>query len=190
VIGAVVLAAGASSRMGSPKALLTTPGGTTFVEAILATLRAAGVDTVRVVAAPGALPVADPVINPDPARGMLSSVQCGLRALPEGCDAVLVWPVDHPLVTAPTVTAMIDAFRAGDPPIVVPTRGGRRGHPVLFARRLVPELLSADPGIGARAVVHAHPSRLELEIADPGILTDVDTREDYLRLTASRSEAS
>jgi molybdenum cofactor cytidylyltransferase len=185
VIGAVVLAAGGSSRMGSPKALLTTAAGTTF-----ATLRDAGVDAVRVVAAPGAFPVEDPVTNPDPSRGMLSSVQCGLRALPEGCDAILVWPVDHPLVTSSTVAAMIAAFRADDPPIVVPVHGGRRGHPVLFASRVVPELLSADPGIGARRVVHAHSDRLELPVADPGILDDIDTPDDYRRVAVSRSEAS
>lgn len=194
MIGAVILAAGASTRMGSPKALLTTPEGATFVEAILATLRAAGVESVRVVAAPGASPVADAVINPDPSRGMLSSVQCGLRALPASCDAVLLWPVDHPLVTTGTVASMIDAFRAGDPPLVVPVHDRRRGHPVLFARRLVPELLAADPGIGARGVVHAHPDRLELAVEDPGVVADVDTPDDYRRLigdeTVSRSEVS
>lgn len=194
MIGAVILAAGASTRMGSPKALLTTPEGATFVEAILATLRAAGVESVRVVAAPGASPVADAVINPDPSRGMLSSVQCGLRALPASCDAVLLWPVDHPLVTTGTVASMIDAFRAGDPPLVIPVHDRRRGHPVLFARRLVPELLAADPGIGARGVVHAHPDRLELAVEDPGVVADVDTPDDYRRLigdeTVSRSEVS
>jgi molybdenum cofactor cytidylyltransferase len=194
VTGAVVLAAGASTRMGSPKALLTTAAGTTFLQAILATLREAGVESVRVVVAPGAGTDATHVINPEPARGMLSSVQCGLRALPEPCDAVLLWPVDHPLVRVSTVAAMLDAFRSGDPPVVVPTHDGRRGHPVLFARRLVPELLAADPALGARAVVHAHADRLELTVEDRGVLADVDTREDYRRLvagaTVSRSEVS
>lgn len=194
MIGAVVLAAGASTRMGAPKAALTVHAGTSFVETILTTLRVAGVGAVRVVAAPGAFPAADPVVNPDPARGMLSSVQCGLRALPGDCEAILLWPVDHPLVTPSTVGAMVAAFRAGDPPVVVPTFGGRRGHPVLFARRVVPELFSADPALGARAVVHAHPDRLELLVADPGVIQDVDTPEDYRQLLAGaaviRSEDS
>jgi molybdenum cofactor cytidylyltransferase len=179
MIGAVVLAAGSSSRMGTPKADLPTPDGATFLEAILATLGGAGIGAVRVVVAPGAAHATSSVINPDPARGMLSSVQCGLRALPQDCEAVLVWPVDHPLVTAATVISMIEAFVAGNPPVVVPSHGGRRGHPVLFAGRVLPELLRADPREGARAVVHAHDDRLELAVPDPGVVTDVDTPEEY-----------
>jgi molybdenum cofactor cytidylyltransferase len=183
MIGAIVLAAGSSSRMGRPKATLEAgPGGPNFVDAILETLGAAGISAARVVVAPG-FEHAGPsfVVNPDPSAGMLSSIHRGLGALQGRLDAVLVWPVDHPLVKRETVDAMIAAFRAGSPPIVVPTYEGRRGHPVLFAARLIPELLAADPSKGARAVVHAHEDRLELAVDDPGVLSDIDTPEDYAR---------
>ena len=179
---AVVLAAGASSRMGVPKwSLPTAPGGPTFLESIRATLREAGVASVRVVVAPGAPPAEGVVVNPEPGRGMLSSVQCGLRALPPGVHAVLLWPVDHPLVTATTVVELLRARREGGHPVVVPTFDGRRGHPVLFDARVLPELLAADPGVGARAVVHAHRDRCELPVPDRGVLTGIDTRDDYRR---------
>ena len=179
-----MLAAGASSRMGRPKATLTVgPSGRTFVGAIVETLVAAEVTAVRVVVSPeldGLTP--DGVANPDPSAGMLSSVQCGLRAFRQPIDAVFVWPVDHPLVTRLTVAAMIGAFRDGNPPVVVPTFEGRRGHPVLFSARLIPELLAADPSRGAREVVHAHGDRVELPVDDRGVIEDIDTPDDYARL--------
>jgi molybdenum cofactor cytidylyltransferase len=182
VIGAVVLAAGASSRMGVPKrSLPVSPNGPTFLESILGALRDAEVTVVRVVVAPGTPPAAGHVVNPVPARGMLSSVQCGLRALPADTDAVLVWPVDHPLVTAATIAAVLVARRGGEYPVVVPTFDGRRGHPVLFDARVIPELLAADAAVGARAVVHAHRDRCELPVPDRGVVCGIDTPEDYRR---------
>jgi CTP:molybdopterin cytidylyltransferase MocA len=183
MIGAIVLAAGSSSRMGRPKATLEAgPGGPRFLDAILATLGAAGVLAIRVVVAPG-FEQSGPsfVVNTDPGAGMLSSLHRGLDAIQGQLDAVLVWPVDHPLVKRETVDALIAASRAGGPPIVVPTHQGRRGHPVLFAARVIPELRAADPSLGARAVVHAHDDRLELAVDDPGVVSDIDTPEDYAR---------
>jgi CTP:molybdopterin cytidylyltransferase MocA len=118
---------------------------------------------------------------------MLGSIQCGVRALPSGITAVLVWPVDHPLFEKDTVVAMIAAFRAGEAPVVVPVYGGRRGHPVLFSPRALPELFTADGSRGAAAVVHAHADRIELAVADRSVLLDVDTPEDYERLVAGPS---
>lgn len=184
MIGAIVLAAGSSSRMGRAKADLPTgPYGRTFVETIEETLAGSGVSAVRLVVAPGLsrLP-RHAVVNPDPSAGMLSSVQYGLGAFTEELDAVLVWPVDHPLVERDTVLAMIAAFQSTGAPVVVPTHGGKRGHPVLFAARVFPELLGADPSLGARSVVHAHDDRLELPVEDGGVVVDVDTPEDYARV--------
>lgn len=192
MIGAVVLAAGASSRMGRPKAAMTVgPHGPTFLDAILTSLDAAGVAAVRVVVPPGQeRRDARDVVNPNPADGMLSSVQCGLRALPSGVDAVFVWPVDHPLVERATIVAMIAAWGAGGAPVVVPTHDGRRGHPVLFAASVLPELFTADVARGAAAVVRAHADRLELPVSDGGVLQDVDTPEDYVRLIVAPSPAT
>jgi CTP:molybdopterin cytidylyltransferase MocA len=184
LIGAIVLAAGAGSRIGRPKALLTLgPTGPTFVDAIAETLRTAGVPVWRIVVAPGFAPRrAQDVVNPDPSLGMLSSIQCGLADFAETPEAVLVWPVDHPLVVPATVGAIIAAFRRGKAPVVVPTYGGRRGHPVLFAARVFPEILAADRSRGAREVVHAHDDRLELGVNDPGVVEDIDTTADYERV--------
>ncbi len=169
--------------MGRAKAHLPAGrNGRSFVDTITGTLAGAGVAAVRIVVAHG-LP--EPprycVVNPDPSAGMLSSVQCGLRAFREELDAVFVWPVDHPLVERDTVMAMIAAFQSAGAPVVVPTHGGKRGHPVLFAARVLPELLAADPSHSARSVVHAHADRLELPVADGGVVVDIDTPEDYAR---------
>ena len=184
MIGAIVLAAGSSTRMGRAKAHLPAgPKGRSFVDTITETLAGAGVATVRVVVAPGLpQPPRQAVVNPDPSAGMLSSVQCGLRAFQEELAAVFVWPVDHPLVERDTVVAMIAAFQRTGAPVVVPTNDGRRGHPVLFAARVFSELLAADPSHGARSVVHAHDDRLELPVADGGVVVDIDTPEDYARV--------
>jgi molybdenum cofactor cytidylyltransferase len=183
MIAAIVLAAGGSTRMGRDKATLRAGvDGSTFLDAIHSTLDAAGVGVVRVVVAPGRERAdQDDVVNPDPAAGMLSSIHCGLRALPGELDAVIIWPVDHPLVAPATVVAMIDAFRTWTAPIVVPAYHGRRGHPVLFAARVLPELMAADRSQGARSVVHAHGDRFELLVDDPGVLADIDTPADYAR---------
>lgn len=188
--GAIVLAAGSSSRMGRPKALLPLEG-TTFLGHVLATLRAAGVSTVRVVLGHhadeirrrAALRADLVVINPTPEAGMLSSVRHGVRALPEEVDAFLLWPVDHPTVLPDTVRRLVAAFRESGAPIVLPVHSGRRGHPVLFAARLKDELLRAPDAVGARAVVVAHDEGLRaVEVHDPGVLADVDTPEAYARI--------
>jgi molybdenum cofactor cytidylyltransferase len=117
------------------------------------------------------------VLNADWPLGQLSSLQAGLRAAADGgYDAVIMALVDHPLIHAATVDAIGAAFAATDRPIVVPVHDGRRGHPVLFAARLVPELLAAPLDQGARVVVHAHAAEvLEVESPAPGILADIDT---------------
>ena len=188
MIGAVVLAAGASSRMGRPKALLPY-GGSTFLECVLAILDANDVGAVRVVvgteanAIRSSLPALSEeswVRNPSPQDGMLSSVRLGVCALPAGTEAFLLWPVDHPLVRAATVGALAHAWRSRKAPIVVPRHRGRRGHPVLFDASTVPDLLSAPDDAGARHVVAAHDKdRIEIEVADGGVVADIDTPEAY-----------
>lgn len=190
MIGAIVLAAGSSSRMGRPKALLPVEG-TTFLGHVLATLRAAGVSPVRVVLGQQAEEIRAAVtlrpdvvvINPTPQAGMLSSVRHGVRALPEEVDGFLLWPVDHPTVLPDTIRRLVAAFRAGGAPIVVPVHAGRRGHPVLFASRIKDELLAAPDAVGARAVVAAHEDAVRaVEVHDPGVVADVDTPEAYARI--------
>lgn len=184
MIAAIVLAAGASERMGQAKADLQMPGGTSFLESILTTLRRLRVPAWVVVgpddrrAAP---PGAELVVNPDPSRGMLSSLQCGLRALPPGTGAVIVWPVDHPRVEPGTIATLIAAQRAHGAPVVLPRKDGRRGHPVVFAGGALEELAGLPESGNAGEIVHAHDDRLELEVDDTGIADDIDDPEAYAR---------
>jgi molybdenum cofactor cytidylyltransferase len=91
--------------------------------------------------------------------------------------------VDVPLVRAGTVRAVMDAFSSTHAPIVRPVAGGRRGHPVLFARRVFDDLRRADPAVGAKAVVRAHAAEVcDVEVDDEGACRDVDTPEDFAGL--------
>ncbi|MDB4970352.1 MAG: hypothetical protein JWN44_6041 [Myxococcales bacterium] len=187
MIWALVLAAGASTRMGEAKALLRTRDGRRFVEAIAATARAGGCGGIVVVVGPphgeairGALPTgASAAWNPRPDRGMLSSVQAGLTALPAGASAALVWPVDIPYVAATTVRAILDAAPGR---IVVPVHNKRGGHPLRIPRRWFGEIAALDPERGLKALLEAHVADVErLSVADKAVLVDVDTPEDYAR---------
>jgi molybdenum cofactor cytidylyltransferase len=186
-LGVIVLAAGLSTRMGRPKALLPCRGRT-FLATILDTAREARVETLRVVlgadrervleAEP--LPVESVVLNPDFEQGMLSSVRCGVRSLPASVEGFFLWPVDHPLVQAATLAALADVLGRGDAGIVLPVHAGRRGHPSLFAARLTRALLEAPDDLGARAVARAQPEQVrEVEVEDAGVVTDIDTPERY-----------
>jgi molybdenum cofactor cytidylyltransferase len=192
VIPAVVLAAGASSRMGRPKALLQADGRT-FVRRILDALREGGTDDVVVVIRPGAAEVAREVSaglgraveNPDPDRGQLSSLLVGLDLVdsPE-VDAVLVTLVDVPLVAAPTIAALRARTRVSPAPIVRAAYRGVHGHPVVFTRAVFAALRAADPAAGARAVMRAYAID-DVEVDDPAVVRDVDTPADYERLFTS-----
>jgi len=194
VIVGVVPAAGRSRRMGREKPLLRLRGRS-FLEHVVEALRSGGCDPVLVV-------VGDPegetallagrlgarvLRNPDPSEGPVSSLRTALRALPAQAQGVAFLPVDHPLVCPDTVARLVEAFREGSAPVVVPTCRGRRGHPVLFRAGLFPELLEPDLPLGARTVVRRHAREvLEVPVDDPGVLTDVDTPGDLQRV---RSES-
>jgi molybdenum cofactor cytidylyltransferase len=199
-VRAIVLAAGESTRMGAPKALLPDGAGRTFVTRVLHTFHAAGVSDMtivtgslheQIVAAVAADAPGRAVIrfarNPDPGRGQLSSLLTGLDAADApGVAAVLVTLVDVPFVGPETVRAVIEVFERTLAPIVRPVRGDRHGHPVLFARRLFNELRRADPAQGAKTVLRAHAaSIMNVEVGDEGALLDVDTRDEYERAVRS-----
>src|SRR5712671_1756370 len=189
MIAAVVLSAGESSRMGRPKALLPIEGET-FIGGIVGSLKRTQVGKILVVlghnadplaAAIGALPV-EILINPNYQLGQLSSLQVAVRTLlPDSdCEAMLVHLVDHPYIDASLVDRMIRQFYESKKDIVVPRCRGKRGHPVLFSRRLFGELLDAPMDQGAKAVVNAHgDATLEIETDEEGITVDIDTPELY-----------
>ena len=198
IIG-VILAAGASSRMGQAKALLPVRG-TTFLGRICQSMADVGVNDLVVVTAKGLPPVdaalaeagaaARLVENPRPVDGQLSSLQIGLAVADRpGVEAVLVTLVDVPLVQADTMRAIVDAFRTTRAPIVRPVaRDGRHGHPVLFARAVFEDIRRADMAMGAKAVLRAHASEIaNVPTDDEGAFADIDTPEDYARLIGSAS---
>jgi molybdenum cofactor cytidylyltransferase len=195
MIPGVILASGVSSRMGRSKALLSVgSNGPSFVRHIATTLLEGGVSDVLVIGRPEDAALRSEVEqlgarvrfveNPNAAHGQLSSVVAGINAVDHpGTRAVVITPVDVPLVRAASVAAVIDAFVLLHAPIVRATSGGRHGHPVLFAHPLFGELRRADPAVGAKSVMRAHEAEIaNVEVADPGVLTDVDSPEDYERL--------
>ena len=189
MISAVILSAGESSRMGRPKALLPIDGQT-FIEKIVGALKDAQVGKMLVILGHHAeemrrriehLPV-EILVNPDYKLGQLSSLQVAVRHLePDAdCDGMLVHLVDHPYIDANLVKVMIERFYDGGKVIVVPRYGAKRGHPVIFSRKLFGELLAAPMDQGAKAVVNAHrDDTLEIDTQDSGVTVDIDTPELY-----------
>jgi molybdenum cofactor cytidylyltransferase len=193
VLHGIILAAGYSMRMGSPKAVLPAPDGHPFVARIIRTLRDAHVNDLVVVTgrdhdaivdaiARDGLAAASRIIrNPDPSRGQLSSLLAGMDAVvTTSTEGLMMTLVDVPLVRVSTVTAVIDAWRRTRAPIVRPAIGDRHGHPVIFDRSVLDELRRAPIDAGAKTVVRAHEAQiLNVPVDDEGCLTDVDTPSDY-----------
>jgi len=182
----LILAAGESSRMGSPKALLEFRGET-FVDRLIRCFSEYCSPVIvvlgnepEVVRAGVRSPVkAIFVLNTDYQRGQFSSMQCGLRAVPADADGVLFTPVDHPNVERATVAKLV----ASGAPIAIPQYIGRHGHPVLFSRSLIPEFLALPPDSSAKSVVTRYSDRTRfVDVTDPGILDDVDDPAAYRRL--------
>lgn len=191
-ITAIILAAGASQRMGTPKALLEYRGET-FVGRLVRVF-AVACDQVVVVLGnhveeirPFVPMRAKVIVNPAPERGQLSSLQTALAELPDNAEGFAFIPVDCPAVAEDTVTqlALMFAERHRTTRFVIPRIGDKRGHPVFGDRGIADELLALPPTAEARTVVHAHvPNTAYLDVADAGIFADIDTPEAYKRLVS------
>jgi molybdenum cofactor cytidylyltransferase len=183
LLAAVILSAGASSRMGRPKALLPFREGT-FLEHLIEITSDPRIGVKRVVLGSGAevirtiakLKPSMVVLNAEWEKGQLSSIRAGLLSLKEiEIDGIILCPIDHPLVSARLVAELVHLFYEDKKAIVLPTYNARRGHPVIFSKALFEELLSAPDDKGARAVVWAHAGDvLEVPTDEEGVILNIN----------------
>jgi molybdenum cofactor cytidylyltransferase len=191
MLAAVILSGGASSRMGSPKALLPYQGRP-FLEHLLEVTRHPQIGVRRVVLGAHAEPIAkaihlnadEIVINDQWDSGQLSSIHAALRSLPEGTSGMLLCLIDHPLISASLVADLIERFVKSGKPIVLPVYKGRRGHPLIFSSALYGELLSAPVDTGARAVVWAHQADIEeVSTSEEGCILNLNDPDAFQKLS-------
>jgi molybdenum cofactor cytidylyltransferase len=183
----LILAAGESRRMGYPKALLRYRQET-FLDTLVGMFAARCTPVIVVLGARAeeirarCLRPATFAVNSEYQRGMTTSLQCGLRAVPPEAESVLFTLVDHPSVAPGTIDALLDggALLDGAPLLKVPRYKGRRGHPIRFSRALIAEFLAAPETGAARDIVRSHAAETEfLDLDDPGIVADIDDLEAY-----------
>ena len=125
--------------------------------------------------------------NPDPERGMLSSLQCGLAAVPDVAEAVMFTPVDHPAIQSATLERLTARFLVDRAPVTVPAYEGRHGHPVCIARPLIAELMALPATAQASEIIHRYRGETSyLAVDDPGVTSDVDDPKAYAELIAHR----
>lgn len=188
-VDGIVLAAGRSRRMGELKPLLRTEEGT-FLARAVSVQRLGGCRRIVCVvpwdapevAAEAARVEATAILNGEDGGEQIDSLRIGIAALPPDSAAAVVLPVDHPAVSAPTVAALIRAFRARHRPIVRPVYGSSPGHPTLFSCEVFAEL-SAPLAEGARTVIARYAGRIDdVVVDDPGVLVNIDTPADLRRL--------
>jgi molybdenum cofactor cytidylyltransferase len=198
MIGAVVLAAGESKRMGVPKLLLPYRGAT-IIEAVLDAVTASGADVTLVVLGANRAAIrkrirrfsASVAVNTRFREGMLTSIQTGISALPGRCRAALVVLGDQPDLPPSVIDALIAAWKEGRQGIVVPVFGGRRGHPLLLDLKHRREIDSLTAETGLRGLLAAHPEDiLEVDVPDGAVLADIDTPDDYRKAVGQPSGRS
>lgn len=186
---AIILAAGSSTRMGSQKMLLPF-GRSTILETVIQNILRSSVDSILVVLGANQEDILEVIrdlpvqvcINKDHLSGMLSSVICGFNALPENTGTALVFLGDQPGISPKVTDRVIEAYNQSLHGIVIPITNHRRGHPLLVDIKYKREIGRLDLEKGLRSLMHQFPEDvLEVEVEDAGILTDIDTPEDYLK---------
>ena len=186
----VILAAGESSRMGAAKQMLPFKGKT-ILQWVIGNAIASSLQKVIVVLGHQAdliLPLiagedVTVICNTDYKSGQSTSIKAGMKALPEGTDSVLFMLGDQPLVTPDTINNILYACQNSENPIVMPVFDGKRGNPVLFRRETFSRLESLVGDCGARALFGEYAEKvLQVQVDDPHILFDLDTKDDYQHL--------
>jgi molybdenum cofactor cytidylyltransferase len=189
VVSAIVPAAGAATRFGGAK-LQAIVRGRPLLDHTVGALLAGGCDGVVVVTGPEAdwtdriESLRDPrvtmVVNKDPSRGMLSSIQAAVAAVHGSPVAIL--PGDMPFVRAETVAALLDRAMHAGRAVVSPMHDGRRGHPILIPSSILSAIAGASPTSTLADVLRASAiARVDVDVTDPGVLRDVDVQEDLAR---------
>jgi molybdenum cofactor cytidylyltransferase len=196
-LAGVVLAAGESRRMGTPKQLLPF-GERTILERVVDTLLTAGVGQVivvlghladRVRTVLGDRPV-QAVVNEAYRQGMLTSVKCGVQAISTDHNAVLFALGDQPQIDSAVVREVIGAYRTGDAGIVIPRYNGKKGHPIIINLSRYREAIIDLPGsVGLNALMQEYADDVRLiDVATEDIIHDIDVPEDYTRELARYME--
>jgi molybdenum cofactor cytidylyltransferase len=187
MLSAILLAAGESRRMGKLKQLMPL-GQSTIIERAIDNLTASAVDEVIVVLGHKAEEIKEAIstrsvkiaFNPSYGEGMSTSIIAGLKLVDPRAQAVMLALGDQPSVDSQTINRLIDEFHKSDKGIALPTYKGRRGHPVIFAASYKAELLKLKGDIGAREIIKHHPQDvLEVAVDSAGVISDIDTEEDY-----------
>ena len=179
--------------MGRPKALLEFDG-VRCIDLVLSACKRAGIAETIVVLGHRAEELAKAlatdvrtVVNANYEAGQTSSLKTGLARLPQECEGFLLFPVDFPLVSDNDIALLLEAFRAEDEDakVFIPSFAMKRGHPVLLAGDLRPELMNLGDDEPARKVILRDESRIRyVNVENPGVVEDMDTTEDYRRLLA------
>jgi molybdenum cofactor cytidylyltransferase len=192
-IGAVVLAAGRSGRMGKPKQLLPL-ADSTVLERTLYNLSVAKVSEIVLVLGSSEQIIQQRLgksprhnlkifVNPEYEQGMATSLRGGLIALDANTDAALIVLADQPFIRTDTFDRTMNAYRHSKAKIVIPTFQGLRGNPVLLDRSVFQEVMALRGDIGCRAIFDNHlDGIIKAEVNDVGIILDIDDMEDYERL--------
>lgn len=193
-VGAVVLAAGRSARMGGELKQMLRVGERTVLERTLGNVRGAAVEEIVLVLGYSAeeirreLPADSTdglriVVNRQYEEGMASSLREGLSAVSDQMDGALIVLADQPFVRSETIDRIIERYCGSDAEVVIPFYDGRRGNPVLLDRTVFPEAMALEGDTGFRAIFGSHEAGIvQVNVDDPGILLDIDDRADYERL--------
>nr|WP_321401539.1 NTP transferase domain-containing protein [uncultured Desulfobacter sp.] len=187
MLGALIPAAGLSSRMGRYKPLLPL-GRSNMIGTVIELFKTAGIHDIIVVTGHNhdrLAPVVEaagarPLFNPDFESGMFSSIRTGVAALPSGIDGFFLLPADTPAIRPATLDLIQKQFEAAKDKLIVPAFKGETGHPPLIPARMIPFITGAGPDANLRQILFSDPNRIiQLPVPDRGILMDADTPEGY-----------
>jgi CTP:molybdopterin cytidylyltransferase MocA len=186
MISAIILAAGKSTRIGEPKALLKFREKA-FLETIIDNFQTAGIEKILVVLGYAAEEILDKltlpsdlyVLNENYESGQFSSFQTGVKALGADIEGAFLALVDQPEIRGPLIRKLLNAFLKNSNKIIIPSYMGERGHPPIFPNILFQEILSAPASQTAADIIHKNQDRvLEVAVNDESILRNINTKQD------------